>query len=91
MASSAAEYGSADHHQAFADSLAGTASDERVKGRLAAARSHGTHPSTAPAPSKAPAKARKTNGRYTRCTENQERTQPLRLLPGAAAAVSGRS
>lgn len=61
-ASSAAEYGSADHHQAFADSLAGTASDERVKGRLAAARSEGTHPSTALAPSKAPAKARKTKG-----------------------------
>jgi hypothetical protein len=43
---SAAEYGSADHHQAFAESLAGTASEERVKGRLAAARSEGTHPST---------------------------------------------
>lgn len=62
VASSAAEYGSADHHQAFAASLAGTASDERVKGRLAAARSEGTHPSTALAPSKAPAKARKTKG-----------------------------
>jgi hypothetical protein len=62
VASSAAEYGSADHHQDFADSLAGTASDERVKGRLAAARSEGTHPSTALAPSKAPAKARKTKG-----------------------------
>ena len=58
--SSAAEYGSADHHQAFAASLAGTASEERVKGRLAAARSEGTHPSAALAPGKAPAKARKT-------------------------------
>lgn len=58
--SSAAEFGSADHHQAFAASLAGTASEERVKGRLAAARSEGTHPSAALAPGKAPAKARKT-------------------------------
>ncbi|PVZ52348.1 hypothetical protein [Arthrobacter sp. H-02-3] len=56
----AAEYGSADHHQAFAASLAGTASEERVKGRLAAARSEGTHPSTALVPGKAPAKARNT-------------------------------
>lgn len=56
---SAAEYGSAGHHQAFAESLAGTASEERVQGRLAAARSEGTHPSTALAPGKAPAKARK--------------------------------
>lgn len=58
---SAAEYGSAGHHQAFAASLAGTASEERVKGRLAAARSEGTHPSTALTPGKAPAKARKSN------------------------------
>ena len=55
-----AEYGSADHHQAFAASLAGTASEERVKGRLAAARSEGTHPSAALVPGNAPAKARKT-------------------------------
>ena len=58
--SSAAEYGSADHHQAFAASLAGTAGEERVKGRLAAARSEGTHPGAALAPGKAPAQARKT-------------------------------
>ena len=57
----AAEYGSAGHHQAFADSLAGTASEDRVRGRLAAARSEGTHPSTALAPGKSPAKARKSN------------------------------
>jgi hypothetical protein len=58
--SSAAEYGSADHHQAFAVTLSGTASEERVKGRLAAARSEGTHPSAALVTGKAPAKARKT-------------------------------
>lgn len=48
IASSAAEYGSADYHQAFAASLAGTASENQVQGRLAAARSEATHPSTAP-------------------------------------------
>lgn len=58
--SSAAEYGSADHHQAFAVTLSGTASEERVKGRLAAARSEGTHPSAALVSGKDPAKARKT-------------------------------
>lgn len=58
---SASEYGSADHRQAFAASLAGTASEERVKGRLAAARSEGTHPSAALVTGKAPAKARKTS------------------------------
>ena len=57
--SSAAEYGSADHHQAFAASLSGIASEERVKGRIAATRSEGTHPSTALAASKGPAKALK--------------------------------
>lgn len=34
VTSSAAEYGSADHHRAFADSLTGTTTDERVQGRL---------------------------------------------------------
>lgn len=58
---SAAGYGSAGHHRAFAESLAGTATEERVKGRLAAARSEGTHPSTALAPGKAPATPRKTS------------------------------
>ena len=58
---SAAEYGSADYHQAFAASLAGTASEERVKGRLAAARSEATHPSAALVTGTAPAKARKTS------------------------------
>ncbi|MBO1269477.1 hypothetical protein [Arthrobacter cavernae] len=62
VASSAAEYGSADHHQAFAASLAGTASENQVQGRLAAARGEGTHPSTALTQGKAAAKARKTRG-----------------------------
>ncbi|SDP80183.1 hypothetical protein SAMN04487914_14217 [Arthrobacter sp. ok909] len=59
--SSGAEYGSADHHQAFAASLFGTASEERIKGRLAAARSEGTHPSAALVTGKAPAKPQKTS------------------------------
>lgn len=58
--SPAAEYGSEAHHQAFAASLAGTATDDQVKGRLAAARSEGTHPRTA-LTSKGTAKARKTS------------------------------
>ncbi|MET3810816.1 hypothetical protein [Arthrobacter sp. UYEF3] len=60
MTGSAAEYGSADHHQAFAASLAGTASENQVQGRLAAARSEGTHPSTALALGNGPAKPRKS-------------------------------
>ncbi|MDQ6753691.1 MAG: hypothetical protein M3017_09825 [Actinomycetota bacterium] len=60
VASSAAEYGSADHHQAFAASLAGTASENQVQGRLAAARSEGTHPSKALTQGRGAAKARKT-------------------------------
>lgn len=60
--SAAAEYGSAEHHQAFAASLAGTASENQIQGRLAAARSEGTHPSTALTRGKGAAKARKTRG-----------------------------
>ena len=75
--SSTAEYGSADHHQAFAASLAGTASDERVKGRLAAARSEGTHPGAALAPGNAAAKAQKT-GRGTAMWARKTRNGPSR-------------
>ena len=56
-----AGYGSAEHHEKFADSLADTgASDTQIKGRLAAARSEGTHPSAAVTMGKGAAKARKT-------------------------------
>jgi hypothetical protein len=58
--SAAAEYGSAAHHQAFAASLAGTASENQVQGRLAAARSEGAHPATALTQGKGAAKSRKT-------------------------------
>jgi hypothetical protein len=45
---SAADYGSAEHHEKFAESLANTGANEtQIRGRLAAARSEGTHPSTA--------------------------------------------
>ncbi|WP_284986792.1 hypothetical protein [Arthrobacter sp. fls2-241-R2A-172] len=53
-------YGSAEHHQKFADSLADTGANERqIRGRLAAARSEGTHPSAAVTTGKA-TKARKS-------------------------------
>ncbi|MGP0224031.1 hypothetical protein [Paenarthrobacter sp. NCHU4564] len=54
-------YGSAEHQASFAQSLAGTGANEtQIRGRLAAARSEGTHPSTAVTTAKA-AKARKTS------------------------------
>lgn len=58
---SAADYGSAEHHEKFAESLANTgANDTQIRGRLAAARSEGTHPSAAVTAGKGAAKARKT-------------------------------
>jgi hypothetical protein len=58
---SAAGYGSAEHHGKFADSLATTGANEtQIRGRLAAARSEGTHPNAAVTPGKGAAKARKT-------------------------------
>lgn len=62
MAGSAAGYGSSDHHQVFAALLAGTASENHVQGRLAAARSEGTHPRTALTQAKGAATARKVRG-----------------------------
>lgn len=58
---SAASYGSAEHHQHFAEILTTTgATEPQIRGRLAAARSEGTHPSAAVTTAGA-AKARKTN------------------------------
>jgi hypothetical protein len=57
---SAADYGSAERQEAFAASLATTGANEtQVKGRAAAERSEGTHPSAAVTMGKT-AKARKT-------------------------------
>jgi hypothetical protein len=57
---SAAGHGSAEHHRKFADSLAATGANEtQIRGRLAAARSEGTHPSAAVTMGKGAAKARK--------------------------------
>jgi len=57
---SAAGYGSSEHHQKFAEFLTNTgATEPQIRGRLAAARSEGTHPNAAVTTSKA-AKARKT-------------------------------
>jgi hypothetical protein len=58
---SAAAYGSAEHHQKFAESLAITGANEtQIRGRLAAARSEGKHPSAAVTMGKSAAKARKS-------------------------------
>jgi hypothetical protein len=58
---SAAEYGSAEHHEKFAESLANTGANEtQIRGRLAAARGEGTHPSAAVTMGKGAAKARKS-------------------------------
>jgi hypothetical protein len=58
---SAAGYGSAEHHEKFAESLANTGANKtQIRGRLAAARSEGTHPSAAVTRGKAAAKARKS-------------------------------
>lgn len=55
-----ASYGSAEHHESFAESLAKTgASETQIRGRLAASRSEGTHPSAAVTTGKA-TKARKS-------------------------------
>jgi hypothetical protein len=59
-AASAASYGSTEHHEHFAQSLGNSgANDTQIRGRLAAARSEGTHPSAAVTVGKA-TKARKT-------------------------------
>ncbi|MET3952871.1 hypothetical protein [Arthrobacter sp. UYEF36] len=56
---SAADYGSAEHHEKFAESLANTGANEtQIRGRLAAARSEGTHPSAAVTMGKGAAKTR---------------------------------
>jgi hypothetical protein len=58
---SAADYGSAERHEAFAASLAATGANEtQVRGRVAAERSEGTHPSAAVTMGKGAAKAKKT-------------------------------
>ncbi|MGO4591820.1 hypothetical protein [Paenarthrobacter sp. 2TAF44] len=56
-----AGYGSAEHYASFADSLSGTGANEtQIRGRLAAARNEGVHPSAAVTTSNA-AKARKSS------------------------------
>lgn len=58
---SAADYGSAERQEAFAASLATTGANEtQVRGRAAAERSEGTHPSAAVTMRKGAAKAKKT-------------------------------
>jgi hypothetical protein len=58
---SVADYGSAEHHEKFAESLTNTGANEtQIRGRLAAARSEGTHPSAAVTIGKGAAQARKS-------------------------------
>jgi hypothetical protein len=58
---SAADYGSAEHHEKFAQSLENSGANEtQVRGRVAAERSAGTHPSAAVTMGKGAPKARKT-------------------------------
>ncbi|WP_309071991.1 hypothetical protein [Arthrobacter sp.] len=58
---SAAGYGSAAHREKFAESLESSgATDSQVRGRLASARSEGTHPSAAATTGKGAAKAGKS-------------------------------
>jgi hypothetical protein len=58
---SAAHYGSTEHHEKFAETLMSTgASETQIRGRLAAARSEGTHPNSAVTVGKGAAKARKS-------------------------------
>ncbi|MFF2347678.1 hypothetical protein [Pseudarthrobacter sp. NPDC058119] len=60
-AASATDYGSAERHEAFAESLKDSgATETQIRGRLTAARSEGTHPSAALTAGKGAAKARKT-------------------------------
>lgn len=58
---SAAGYGSAEHHAKFAESLGDTGANEaQIRGRLTAARSEGAHPRAAVTAGRGAAKARKT-------------------------------
>lgn len=65
-------YGSAEHHKKFAESLAGTdANETQIRGRLAAARSEGTHPSAAVTNGNA-TKARKSRSGASRGAERSK-------------------
>jgi hypothetical protein len=67
---SAAGYGSVEHHEKFAQSLENSGANEtQIRGRLAAARSEGTHPVAAVTMGKGAAKARKTRTGATVSTE----------------------
>jgi hypothetical protein len=70
---SAAGYGSAEHHEKFAESLEQSGANEtQIRGRLAAARSEGTHPSAAVITGKGATKAKTTR---TGISTGAERTK----------------
>jgi len=63
---SAASYGYAEHHEKLAESLAYTGANEtQLRGRLAAARSEGTHSGEAVSMGKGTAKDRRTRSGAT--------------------------
>ena len=70
---SAAGYGSAEHHEKFAESLEQSGANEtQIRGRLVAARSEGTHPSEAVTMGKGATKARRS---HTGAAVGAERTK----------------
>lgn len=70
---SAAGYGSAEHHEKFAEALEKTgATETQIRGRLVAARSEATHPSAAVTMAKGAAKAKMTR---TGISTSAERTK----------------
>lgn len=75
----AADYGSAEHHERFAESLENTgASEIQISGRLAAARSEGTHPSAAVSVGQACGEGPQVpSGCSRRLRAGKERSQPL--------------
>jgi hypothetical protein len=76
---SAADYGSAERQEAFAASLATTGVNAtQIRGRAAAERSEGTHPSAAATMGKGRSQSQKDPHRGgSGCGEDQERAQPL--------------
>lgn len=79
QSTAAADYGSAEHHERFAESLENTgASEIQISGRLAAARSEGTHPSAAVSVGQACGEGPQVpSGCSRRLRAGKERSQPL--------------
>jgi hypothetical protein len=80
---SAAGYGSAEHHEKFAESLEQSGANEtQIRGRLAAARSEGTHPSAAVITGKGATKAKTTRTGISTGAERTKTDPAVRQLSG---------